>query len=511
MHRVLSRQQIRELDRYAIEQCRVPGLVLMENAGAGAARIIRRALASEACVIVVCGTGNNGGDGFVVARHLLAETASVKACLLGSVNKLTGDARSNYDSFVGLGGQVLLVDGTQDNWQASFADALAHATVLVDAVFGTGLEREIVHWRARAINLMNETSATKIALDLPSGLDADTGHVWGTCFVAHETVTFGALKLGLLTPQGGRTAGNVHVVSLGVPTFLLNHTGYSAQVMRESELQSTVAALGSRHGAAPKTIGIVTDHQSDPRIVSLALRAAFRAGDATIKLIASRGVYAQLDQIAADVAWCELAFPCDTHDAWSDCDALVFPAVDSTTATFVQRARAEFDGLIVLGLETQDNEALQPLRECLSTAHDNTVIVGGRESLLALANLTDTSAVPCSRFALIRNVSQRTGAVVLLADEQPTIATSADIEVWGEVVERMNAKTTRAVCCGAIGQVGCWTSGFDAARTGLFLTAQATRRAQRCAGKLKQQDTGLATRRGGVFSYQIADCLEALG
>lgn len=511
MHRVLSRQQIRELDRYAIEQCRVPGLVLMENAGASAARIIRRALASEARVLVVCGTGNNGGDGFVVARHLLAETVSVKACLLGPVDKLTGDARSNYDSFVGLGGQVLLVDGMLANWQASFTDALAQATVLVDAVFGTGLEREIVHWRAQAINLMNGTSAAKIALDLPSGLDANTGHVWGTCFVAHETVTFGALKLGLLTPQGGRTAGRVHVVSLGVPTSLLNHTGYSAQVMRKSELQSTFAALHSRHVDASKTVGIVADYKSDPRIVSLALRAAFRTGDASIKLIAPRGVYVQLDQIAADIAWCELTQPCDAQDAWKKCDALVFPAADDAAATLVQHACVEFDGLIVLGLEAQDNEALQPLRECLSTARNNTVIVGGQEPLLALANLTDASAAPCSRFALIRNVSQRTGAVVLLADEQPTIATPTNIEVWGEVVERMNTKATRAVCCGAIGQVGCWASGFDASRTGLFLIAQAIRRAQQCAGRLKQRDTGLVTRRGGAFSYQIADCLEALG
>ena len=110
MHRVLSRSQSRELDRHAIESCNVPGLVLMENAGRGAAEVIETLLPNgDAVVVIVCGTGNNGGDGFVVARHLASHGVAVGVWLVGSLDKVTGDARINLLAWRGLGGLVSVI------------------------------------------------------------------------------------------------------------------------------------------------------------------------------------------------------------------------------------------------------------------------------------------------------------------------------------------------------------------------------------------------------------------
>ena len=110
MHRVLSREQIRSFDRVAIDTCQVPSVVLMENAGRGAFEVVRTLLEDNDHVLVVCGSGNNGGDGFVVARHLLTAGYSVSVCLMSDPEKLRGDARLNHDAFVGLGGHVVLLE-----------------------------------------------------------------------------------------------------------------------------------------------------------------------------------------------------------------------------------------------------------------------------------------------------------------------------------------------------------------------------------------------------------------
>ncbi|HSO32831.1 MAG TPA: NAD(P)H-hydrate epimerase, partial [Labilithrix sp.] len=139
---VLSRVQMRAFDKHAIEGCKVPSLVLMENAGRGAADVIEREVLGGRVdgkrVVVVCGVGNNGGDGFVVGRHLLARGARVEAWLAGEATKMTADCRANYDAFVGLGGRV---DAVAPAALDPLRVALAASDVVIDALFGTGLDR----------------------------------------------------------------------------------------------------------------------------------------------------------------------------------------------------------------------------------------------------------------------------------------------------------------------------------------------------------------------------------
>ncbi|MDB4938390.1 MAG: epimerase / dehydratase [Labilithrix sp.] len=218
---VLSREQMRAFDKHAIDVCKVPSIVLMENAGRGASDVIEREMlgsrADNKRVVIVCGTGNNGGDGFVVGRHLLARGARVEAWLVGEPTKMTSDCRANYDAFVGLGGRV-------DKVAAAALDplrvALAGSDVVVDALFGTGLDRPLGDLFAGVVTFVNDARVRKVALDVPSGMNADTGAAMGTAVRADLTVTFAHLKLGHLTGQGAHLSGAVKVVDIGVPSTL---------------------------------------------------------------------------------------------------------------------------------------------------------------------------------------------------------------------------------------------------------------------------------------------------
>ena len=175
---VLSRSEMRQFDAHASTVCQVPSLLLMENAGRGAAELIAAELGlgagSRARVVIVCGGGNNGGDGFVVARRLLTLGADPQVFLLVKAERLQGDALSNCQAFVGLGGNLSELEPSQ---LSAFGSALGQARAVVDALFGTGLDREIVGFLRSAIEAINGAPCPVFALDTPSGIDADTGAV----------------------------------------------------------------------------------------------------------------------------------------------------------------------------------------------------------------------------------------------------------------------------------------------------------------------------------------------
>jgi len=275
---VLSRQQMRAYDELAIERFRLPSVVLMENAGRGAADVIARLVAIPATrVTVVCGAGSNGGDGFVVARHLLARGADVQVVLADLAEKTTGDARINQDAYQAGGGELILVPPGSD--LAPLEEALSRAAVVVDAVFGTGLNRAVEGHLSLVIARINGCKGRRVALDVPSGLDADSGAALGTAVHAHDTVTFGQLKMGLLTPEGSRLAGRVHLVDLGVPPSVVARVGYVAEVIETAAVASWIAAREvsvHKHAAG----GVVALSGSPGKLGAALLvgRGALRAG-----------------------------------------------------------------------------------------------------------------------------------------------------------------------------------------------------------------------------------------
>jgi hydroxyethylthiazole kinase-like uncharacterized protein yjeF len=216
--KAVSVKQIQDLDKVAIEKYGVPSLALMENAGRSVAdqAVKMVAKASKPCVCVVCGLGNNAGDGFVIARHLINAGVRTKIFLIGKGSQLKTDAAVNYRILKKLKYPFKEVGKIN----SSFLKDLNRADAVVDAIFGVGLNREVKDPFRSVIEAINEKAGKVISVDAPSGIDGTTGKIYGICIKADVTVTFSFMKKGFLKRQGPKYTGKVIVVDIGIPLQL---------------------------------------------------------------------------------------------------------------------------------------------------------------------------------------------------------------------------------------------------------------------------------------------------
>ena len=205
-YRVMSRDEVRAVDAWAIDQIGVPGVVLMENAGRSCAELIKDKLAGldHPRVCLFCGAGNNGGDGYVIARHLLNAGFHVKVILCSERTKIRGDAEVNLDILERLGQPVEQLDMTAGGLASRIRLLAGDADMIVDALFGTGLQGELREPYRSLIDSINALGRPVLAVDIPSGLDCDTGQVLGTAIKAAYTVTFVAVKRVSCLPRRGQ-------------------------------------------------------------------------------------------------------------------------------------------------------------------------------------------------------------------------------------------------------------------------------------------------------------------
>lgn len=217
--KVATAEQMREFDRRAIEEYGVPSIVLMENAGRHVADAVQDVLSSTdgRRVVIVAGRGNNGGDGYVVARHLHEAGIDVSVYLLTDPSDVRGDAKVNLDILVKTGISV-----TQVRSASELQMPLAHSSVIVDAIFGTGLHGDVTGLAADVIDVINSLHRPVVAVDIPSGLDSNTGKVLGVCVNADYTITFALPKIGLVTLPGAERVGDLTVVDIGIPQQLFD-------------------------------------------------------------------------------------------------------------------------------------------------------------------------------------------------------------------------------------------------------------------------------------------------
>ena len=215
MHRLrpLTREAVRDVDRRAIEEFGMLGIVLMENAGRNSAELLK-SLGIDGRVVVCCGKGNNGGDGFVIARHLENEGIDVKVLLSVPATSLTGDAAANLKILERAQTPLIL---PPFEWDRELADA----AWIVDALLGTGTSGMIREPFDTAVSAINASGRPVFAVDLPSGLDCDTGEPLGNCVRAAHTATFVSRKIGFDNPCTVNFTGEVHVIDIGVPRMLL--------------------------------------------------------------------------------------------------------------------------------------------------------------------------------------------------------------------------------------------------------------------------------------------------
>jgi NAD(P)H-hydrate epimerase len=227
---------MREADRRTIDEIGIPSLVLMENAGRQvvAAMEAMHGELLERQVAVLCGHGNNGGDGFVVARTLMQRGVSVSVFLMGRVADVRGDARVNLEILGRLGVTVVEI-GDSQAWELHFSE-VRDCSIIVDAIFGTGLNAPVAGLIESVIADVNAAGITVVSVDVPSGLSADAVERIGESIEADTTVTLGAPKLPLILPPGEHRAGDIVIADIGIPADVIEG------------LEGPRIALLTRHG-----------------------------------------------------------------------------------------------------------------------------------------------------------------------------------------------------------------------------------------------------------------------
>lgn len=216
--KIATRGIIRDIDKKSIEKYGIPGLVLMENAGRATADVIIAEYPYTQAAAVFAGGGNNAGDGFVIARQLISEGIEVVTYLASDPRKYKGDALTNYRALKKLGGEIVDLGGSLRKYRT--------ADIIIDALLGTGIEREVTGFYKKVIEFINSQSAPVISVDLPSGLDADTGHPLGTAVEADITVTYALPKIGTSVYPGVDYAGDVFLANITTPEVLEKEIAY---------------------------------------------------------------------------------------------------------------------------------------------------------------------------------------------------------------------------------------------------------------------------------------------
>ena len=271
---------MREADRFTIEDIGIPSLVLMENAGRQVVAAIEAAYEEQLSgrVAVLCGRGNNGGDGFVVARTLLQRGVDTAVFVIGSLGDVRGDARTNLDILGRLGVTVVEI-GDEQSWELHFSE-ISQCTLIVDAILGTGLSSPVSGMLETVFADVNASDLPIVAIDLPSGLSADTPQLIGDCISAAMTVTLAAPKLPLVLPPGEVHAGDVVIADIGIPYEVIEGLeGAYVDLLTPEQLRELVEPrTADSHKGDFGRVTVVAGSVGKTGAAALAGMAALRSG-----------------------------------------------------------------------------------------------------------------------------------------------------------------------------------------------------------------------------------------
>lgn len=502
---VLSRTQTREFEARAIG-AGVSAHLLMENAGRGATDILVRELfggdVRGVAAVVVAGTGNNGGDGLVVARHLAVRGANATVFLVGDGATVTIDARTNLDAWRGIGGKV--VELPSGSPLAELTGELSKAHVVVDALFGTGLSRAVEGWLAEVIDAVNGSERPCFAIDLPSGLDADTGATLGTAVRAQVTVTFAHQKLGLLTPNGARLAGRVHVADLGVPGSVLGAAAGSVSLLEHADLRRWT---GGRSPAAYKNssghVLIVAGSRGRVGAPQLAARGAMRAGAG----LATIATWLEAAQAIESHALETMTLRLDREDVPGSLDralegkqvVVVGPALGlgDDARMVVEYLLATYRGPIVVDADALTMFAGRP---SVLMAAKNSILTPHPGEMARLLGC-DARQIEEDRFRAARELVAVTGAVVVLKGAHTIVAApDSRLAVSPVACAALATAGSGDTLGGIIAAMACSVGAFEAACAGVMLHA--------LSGEAWSRAHGGADR--GLLASEIADGLPGM-
>ncbi|MFK8001503.1 MAG: NAD(P)H-hydrate dehydratase [Polyangiales bacterium] len=481
MKALWTAEEARRFDALVVEATGLPSLILMENAGWGAFHAALSMCPDASLVTVVCGPGQNGGDGWVVARLFAMETsAKVRVVTVGGLPR--ADAKIQRNAVEGF-----LVPQASTSVQDEDLRALFDGSdIIVDAMFGTGLSREVGGEARRVVEGMNASTTPVLALDLPSGLDANTGQRHGVCVHAKRTVTFGAEKRGLRTGHGVDMSGAIQVASLGFRVGFKTGLDARASVLERSDATIPLRRRQMHKGTAGR-VGLVAGSPGMSGAAALCAQAAFRGGAGLVRLW-SRG--------ERHVGFPELMhqpFEDADRDALNDCHAIgIGPGVGQGDAAVIRHLVLETDSPMVVDADAltcfaAEPESLRARPHLVLTPHP-----GEASRLLGC----DTQRVESDRFAAAEELANSTGQVVVLKGACSIIASpgqSPRVCPFGS--SALATAGSGDVLTGLIAALLVHLSPLEAATTGVIVHA--------LAGEHLKTDRGILAR-------EIADAVPAV-
>lgn len=290
--KLITAEQMREIDRAVIQERGIPSLDLMERAGAAVARCAASTIADGALrkrAFIFAGKGNNGGDAFVAARHLEAEGIKTKTILLSEGKDIGGDARENLQRLEGIGADIVGAE-TRDGLNGLRESAEAFDLV-IDGILGTGVKGSVSWHFAEAISFINSLRKLVISIDVPSGLDATSGRTCGVAVRASTTVTMGLPKTGLVRADGIEQSGRIRVADIGIPDDLIRNIASEGELTVEQDLYHLFPPRRrASHKGDYGRILIVAGSPGMTGAASLAASAAMRAGSGLVIVATPRSL-----------------------------------------------------------------------------------------------------------------------------------------------------------------------------------------------------------------------------
>ncbi len=464
-------EQVRELDRTAIEDLGIPGITLMERAGAAAFRLLRWRWSRAREITILCGGGNNGGDGYVVARLALEAGLKVHLLQLGDAAKLHGDAKTAADAFVAAGGVV-----------SPYTQLPQGTDLIVDAVLGTGLERDVTGVWAEALAAAHADPAPILAIDIPSGLHADNGRLLGVAAEAAATISFIGLKQGLFTGQGPALTGRIYFDDLDVPAEVYVKQQPAAHRI-DWRQQSALLKPRSRisHKGEYGHLLVVGGDHGYSGAVRMAAEAAARSGAGLVS-VATRQEHAALINMGRPELMCHaIDVPADLRQLLAKVDTVAIGPGLGQSAW----GTALFSAVLESGLPlVVDADALNLLAAEPSSRESWVLTPHPGEAARLLG--CNSAEVQADRLGSADRLQQKYGGVVVLKGAGSVIQSGLTLP------PSIATEGNPGMASGGMGDLltgiiaGLWAQGFsagEAARMGVCLHAAAADKAAADGGE----------------------------
>jgi hydroxyethylthiazole kinase-like uncharacterized protein yjeF len=512
--RVLNAAQMRDADRQTIDDVGIPSMVLMENAGRQVVAALEAAYddLADRHVAVLCGPGNNGGDGFVVARTLYQRGIDVSVFVIATMAAVKGDARLNLEILGRLGLTVVEISDEQA-WDLHFSE-ISQCELIVDAIFGTGLRSALAGMMETVAADVNASSIPVVAVDLPTGLSADHAEPIGECIHAAMTVTLAAPKLPLVLPPGESLAGSIVVADIGIPPEVLdNLAGPRLELLTREGMREILQPRESdSHKGDYGHVLVIAGSRGKTGAAHLAAVGALRSGAGLVSIATARGGLPIVAAMGAEYMTVPLDENADGTVAAGALESVLDLEQDVIVAgpglgrghdvtVFIQELVAQSEGPLVLDADALNALASDPDRLQRGGEGSRSIVITPHPGEMARLANTSVEEVQASRLDVARDFAVQHQIYVVLKGYRTLIATPE-----GKVF--INPLGNPGMATGGTGDV---LAGVLAAWLAQLLDAEAACKIavylHALAGDLAEADEGEVAMTAGDLAAHLGDAV----